>query len=50
MSRQDVKIVEFLHAFNHMIAAYGSIEGVFLVTTANAILPVDRDNSVNTDS
>ena len=25
-------------------------EGVFLVTTANAILPVDRDHSVNTYS
>ena len=25
-------------------------EGVFLVTTANAVLPVDRDHSVNTDS
>ena len=26
------------------------IKSVFLVTTANAILPVDRDHSVNTDS
>ena len=25
-------------------------EGVFLVTTVNAILPADRDFSVNTDS
>ena len=27
----------------------GKSMGVFLVTTANAILPVDRDHSVNTD-
>ena len=26
------------------------IKGVILVTTANAILPVDRDHSMNTDS
>ena len=29
---------------------FGYSTGVFLVTTANAILPVDRDHSVNTDS
>ena len=28
----------------------GKSKGVFPVTTANAIFPVDRDNSVNTDS
>ena len=28
----------------------GPYKGVFIVTTANAILPVDRDHSVNTDS